>query len=161
MAKKNDFLQELIDMGATESQLKELRNIQSIYKEKDIYSKIEKTNNELLGERVKPLTLSYETAVRLIKYNVFSNIQGVLDSYKNAILLVDQGSTQQFEDYTNKLAEELQDIGAYNATPEKLRRTKLDELEFWYSKYRKYELAGHIGGMQYAREKIIELLEMG
>lgn len=155
------FLRELKELGATDSDIKQLNQLKNKMEGNDLYDKIGKMNEKLMGERVRPLTLSYETAVRLLKYNVYSNVKAIISSYNSAILLVEQGTTAEYEDYLQKFSEELQDAGIHNAITANLRKANLENIEFWYSKYKEYENMGNGQGMSYAREQIISIIEAG
>ena len=159
MAKKNPLIEELRELGVTDYQRKKLRQLEREFQESGAYKQIEETNLELMGERIRPVSLSYDTAVRLLKYNIYGNIDSIIKEYQTAIMYVNQGTTKEYEDYINKMAEELQEIGIYNATPEKLKDADTKTVEFWYSEYKKYENTGNSGGMHHAREKIISTLE--
>ena len=160
MSKKNPLIEELRDLGVTDYQRRKLRELEREFQESGAYKKIEEANLELMGERVRPVTLSYETALRLLQYNMYGNIKGIIKEYKNALMLIDQGTTKEYEDYIYNLANELQDIGVTNATPERLKEADLKDIEFWYSEYKKYEDSGNVAGMQHARGKIEALLEV-
>lgn len=158
MAKKNPFIQELRELGVTDYQRRKLRELQKEYEESNAYKKIEETNLELMGERIRPVSLSYETTIKLLNYNIYNDINSILKDYKQGITLVEQGTTKEFEEYIKKLADELQEIGVYNATKDRLKDADLEDVEFWYSEYKRYEDIGNAGGMQYSREKIIGIL---
>lgn len=160
MAKKNPLISELREMGVTDYQRRKIRELEKKYQSSDAYKKIEQINYDLLGERIRPVSMSYDTAIKLLKYNIYGNIQSVIKDYENALLLVEQGTTKEYEDYINKLSEELQDIGVPNATPDKFRNANLNNIEYWYSAYKRYEDIGNEGGMFYARGKIEGLLEV-
>lgn len=159
MASKNPFIQELKDLGVTNEQLEQLKELQKRYEDSDAYSKISKANSNLLGEPIRPMTLSYETAYRLMEYNVYGSIQQIIEQYENALILIDEGTTQEYESYISKLAEELQEIGVINAIHSKLKSSDLKKIEFYYAIYKKYEAGNNQGGMSYARQKINELIE--
>lgn len=158
MSKKNPLITELREMGVTDYQRRKIRELEKEYQSSDAYKKIEQLNYELLGERVRPVTMNYDTAIKLLKYNIYGNIQSVIKEYQNTLLLVEQGTTKEYEDYINSLAEELQDIGVTNATPETLKSADLKGIEFWYSEYQHYQDSGNEGGMFYTRQKIEGLL---
>lgn len=158
MAKKNPFIEELRELGVTDYQRRKLRELQKEYEESDIYKRIEKANQALLGERIRPVSLNYETTIKLLNYNIYNDINSILKDYKQGITLIEQGTTKDYEDYVNKLADELQEIGVYNATEGNLKDADLKDIEFWYSEYKRYEDIGNAGGMQYSREKIIGIL---
>lgn len=160
MAKKNPLISELREMGVTDYQRRKIRELEKEYQSADAYKKIEQLNYELLGERVRPVSMSYDTAIKLLKYDIYGNIQSVIKEYENALLLVEQGTTKEYEDYINSLSEELQDIGVPNATPDKLRNADLKSIEFWYSEYQHYQDSGNEGGMFYTRGKIEGLIEV-
>lgn len=153
MAKKNPFIQQLRDMGVTDYQRKKLRNLMRELEENDYYEEIASTNKELLGENVRPMTLSYETALRLLQYNVYGNIQEVIESYGQAIMYIEQGTTQEFEDYLDRFADELQDIGI-TVTKDMLREADLENAQYLYSEFRKYEAMGDSGGMYATKRKL-------
>lgn len=161
MAKKNQFLEELRELGATESQLNQLRQLKNEFEENDIYSTIEERNAELLGESVRPITLSYETALKLLKYNVYGNIQDIIKEYGNAKLMVEQGTTAEYEDYVKSFADRLQQYGVYNATAENLKSANLAEIEEWASIYDKYEAMNNDKGMEIARYNITRIIGEG
>ena len=158
MQSKVNWLQELKNLGATDEQLKQLKNLQDLYKSNDTYNKIEKLNKQLLGERVRPVTISYENAYRMLNYNVYNTIQGIIDEYRRGYSLVEQGTTSEFQNYINTLAEELQDIGVYNATVSSIQPSMLEDIEYYYTMYKRYEDTGNSNGMSYAREKIISII---
>ena len=159
MAKKNPLITELREMGVSDYYRRKIREIGKEFQETGAYEKIEQMNYELMGERIRPVTMNYDTAIKLLKYNIDGNIQSAIKEYKNALLLVDQGTTKEYEGYINILAEELQDIGVTNAAPETLKSADLKGIEFWYSEYQHYQDTGNEGGMFYTRQKIEGLLE--
>lgn len=154
MAKKNPFIQQLRDLGVTDYERRLLRNLQKEYEQKNAYSEIERLNYSLMKERVKPVTLNYENAVRLLQYNMYGNIREVINAYQQGLAYVDQGTTSEYEDYIERLAEELQDVGITVATPSNLKKANLGNIEYWYSEYKKYEANGDSQGMSKAREHI-------
>lgn len=158
MANKIDYLKELQDLGVTQSQIKQIDELREVYNKNKLYSKIEKANEQLLGERVRPLSMSYETAYRLLQYNIYGNVDNIIQQYENAILLINQGTTAEYEDYVSKLAEELQDVGIYNATTSALKDTDLSKVEDLYKQYKNYEATNNRGGMINTREKIIAII---
>lgn len=160
MAKKNPFIQQLRDMGVTDYQRRKLRNLMRELEENDYYEEIASTNEELLGENVRPMTLSYETAVRLLQYNVYGNIQEVIEKYGQAIMYIEQGTTQEFEEYLDKFANELQDIGI-TATKDVLREADLENVQYLYSEFRTYEAMADEGGMYATKYKIKKELGIG
>ena len=160
MAKKNPLIEELRELGVNDYQRRKLRELEREFQESGAYKKIEEANLELMGERVRPVSLSYETALRLLQYNMYGNINGIIKEYKTSLMLIDQGTTKEYEDYIYNLANELQDIGVTNATPDRLKEVVLKDIEFWYAEYKNYENSGNGGGMQHSRGKIEALLEV-
>lgn len=158
MAKKNPIIQELRDMGVSDYERRKLREVIRELEENDYYEQIADLNQEVLGENVIPMTLSYETALRLLQYNVYGNIQDIIVEYKNAIKNVDQGTTTEIEDYLDRFANELQDIGIA-VTKDDLRDIDLENIQYLYTEFRKYEAMGDNGGM-YGTKRKIEL-ELG
>ena len=154
MAKKNPLIQELRDMGVSDYERRKLRELAREYEAGDTYSKIEKLNKELLGERVSPVTLNYETALRLLEYNVYGNIREIIADYKQAKMYVDQGTTIEYEAYIDKLYNELVDIGVQGITKGALKDSNLATVEYWYSFYKQYELMGNGYGMEKAKTEL-------
>lgn len=154
MAKKNPIIQELRDLGVSDYERRKLRELARDYEADNTYSEIERLNQELLGERISPVTLNYETALRLLEYNVYGNIREIIADYKQAKMYVDQGTTTQYEQYIDKLFNELVDIGVQGITKDNLKNADLATVEYWYSYYKQYELVGNEAGMKKAKGEL-------
>ena len=154
MAKKNPFIQQLRELGVSDYERRLLRNVQREYEKGDVYSDIERLNYSLMKERVRPITLNYENAVRMLEYNIYGNIREIIKSYEQGIMYVNQGTTSEYEHYVERLAEELQDVGITSATPQRLKQANLANIEYYYSEFKTYEQNGNSTGMSKAKAKI-------
>lgn len=125
--------------------------------EEDAYSRIASLNEEVLDTLIRPSTLNYETAVRLIEYGVRENIDEVIQDYQQALTALEAGTTTEIEDYLFRLSGELQDYGI-RATPDMLRATDLEELNYLYSRLGWYKEQGDNNGVNKTIVRIKKLL---
>lgn len=159
MPKKNPLIEELRDLGVSDYERRKLRELSRELEAGDTYATIEQLNKQLLNERVRPVTLNYETAIRLLKYNVYGSIQEIVEEYKTAKMYVEQGTTKEYEEYIDKLYNELKDVGVEGVTPSALKSSNLTNVEYYYGRYKYYEEIGNKEGMEWAKGKIEEELK--
>lgn len=155
---KNSLVQQLRDLGVSDYERRQIRELSRFYEDNDLYREIASKNKEILGENTYPITLNYETAVRMIKYGVVDNVKALIDEYKQAKLMIMNDTTIEIEKTLDNLIQELQDIGVVNATRETVSSSDIGFLQDQISRYNKYNSSGENYLASKTRDEIIEYL---
>lgn len=105
------YIDELRGLGATEKELKELRQLQQQFENEDLYTKIEQENKRVLGEAIRPAEISYETAYNSVKYGAVGNVSQYNQSYKEEAKAYKSGTTVDINQSYESMVDTLNDMG--------------------------------------------------
>ena len=154
---KNSIVQQLRDLGVSDYERRQIRELSRFYEDNDLYREIAEKNIDVLEENIYPITLNYETAMRMLKYGDV-NARVLIDEYKQAKLMIMNGTTVEIEKTLDSLIQELQDIGVVNATRETVDSSDIGFLQEQIARYNKYKASGEEYLASKTRNDIIEYL---
>lgn len=146
------------ELGVSDRDRKQIRKLMREYEERNAYNRIEALNRGLVGNRVRPQTLNYETVMNLLEYNIYDNANEIIDRYKQELDYLDKGTTSKFQNYLDNLIDILDDIGISNTQVIRdMSKEELDNIEYLLERYNAYKDTGNVGGMEWARNHIDQI----
>lgn len=116
---KNPYLSVLRELGATDYQIRVIRQLSKEFEEKDLYREIAVTNETLLGGADRPVTLNYASAAAMARHGL--TIKEIIGRYRAERDYVEKGGVSlSYIRETERMAAELSEFG-YGVTPDEVR----------------------------------------
>lgn len=107
---KNPYLTALRELGATDYQIRVIRQLEKEFAEKDLYTDIAETNRLLLGSADRPVTLNYASAAAMARTGI--SVKEIIARYRAERNYIEKsGVSLAYMQETERMTAELNSFG--------------------------------------------------
>ena len=147
---RNTLIKTLRELGVSDKERKEMRELAKEFEAQNVYKEVDKINQQVLGESIRPATLNYENMIRTMSYTG-KDFSEILDEYRETLRNLESGTTNEAQQYYQNVVADLERLGFYvsNETIQNIDQNGLlDELIERIIFLQRYETISNKGGVR-------------
>ena len=166
MAGRNKLVAYLRDLGVSDWERRQLRELGKLYNNTNAYNEIRQLNYQVLDSRQAPMELTYESIAGQIEYGG-KTVKEILGEYRQQIYDYHQGSTTAINDFVTNRLDYLRNNFSYDSnvvSDKNVIDAYIDNANFrekfdtYYMEVEKYNESGDNAGAYYWYNKLISLI---